>query len=208
MSQISFYYEFFSIGVSLTYCLSPLGLHAVDLQAPCYAIIGLKVLSSHKRGGGGKEVYLDLPSYNIADVFQVYLKKGLLSCFKFQNTGYCVQGLKEVESFLCGVRQQKLRSTLWPCATFIELANRCLEHRSEKKIVTSGYSPCNNTPPAEPQLLRQGQQSYERVPQGGVRKQKIIFQKISRAISVVVTGAAAAEGVSAHELYHEVTMRF
>jgi hypothetical protein len=44
------------------------------------------------------------------------------------------------------------------------------------------------------------------VPQGGVRKQKRIFLNISSIISFFVKDVVAAEGVSAHVLYLEVTV--
>jgi hypothetical protein len=43
------------------------------------------------------------------------------------------------------------------------------------------------------------------VPQGGVRKQKRIFLNISSTISFFVEDVVAAEGVSAHGQYLEVT---
>ncbi len=80
-------------------------------------------MSSQKRGVS-RGVPVDLPLLPTQSPMFSGKFKGLLSCFKFLKTGYSIHGLKLAESFL-----------MWNALP-----------KTQRSVLNSRYSPCDNTP--------------------------------------------------------------
>jgi hypothetical protein len=74
----------------------------------------LQILSSHKRGGSWG-VPINRPCLPTQSPMFLGTLIGLLSCFKFEKTGYSVKGLKKVGSFFdveCAAKTSEVRSDI------------------------------------------------------------------------------------------------
>ncbi len=91
----------------------------------------LKYCPATKEGAWSRRVTIDRPFLPTQSPMFFGTLKGLLLCFKFQKMVTAFRAYTRWSLFLCVVRYQKFRSTLWSHDTFIELANEGRKLRGE-----------------------------------------------------------------------------
>ncbi len=123
--------------------------------------------------------------------------KELLSCFKFQKPVTAFRAWKSWSLFWCGVRYQKLRSTLWLMGAQSSEAHYDLQVQPLYQYSPCRHHSCNDRGST---VYR-----YDRAPKE--EKRKKYFRRLVALYHLSLQFVVAAGGVSAHGLYRDFTTR-